>query len=149
MHNYHYFSCICFCSNSLNLLLGMLTKVNYLNRRSEDGGGLGCTLEPRIKEPLHLKQSIFKRIKRKPKQFTLVQSPPDLTCPWILIVQQKEKCLVTKRCFWLYWREKKIIEFIYCRRLKLQYFGALKNRAQRCPPAVAGIAGGGGVLRHC
>jgi len=29
----------------------MLTKVNYLNQRSEDGGGLGSTLGPLIKEP--------------------------------------------------------------------------------------------------
>jgi len=30
----------------------MLTKVNYLNQMSVDGGGLAYTLGPRIKEPL-------------------------------------------------------------------------------------------------
>jgi len=29
----------------------MLTNVNNLNQRSEDGGELGCTLRPHIKEP--------------------------------------------------------------------------------------------------
>jgi len=31
------------------------------NQRSEDGGGLGCILGPRIKEPIHPKQNFFLR----------------------------------------------------------------------------------------
>jgi len=37
-----------------------ITKVNYLNQKSEDGGELGCTIGPRIKKPLLLKQKFLR-----------------------------------------------------------------------------------------
>jgi len=67
----------------------MLTKVNYLNQRSEDRGGQGCTLEPHQGTTSSKTKKILKRIKCKPKQFTLVQSPPDLICPWIVLFNEK------------------------------------------------------------
>jgi len=46
-------------------------------------------------------------------------------------------------------KQQFIMEFIYCRRLNSQYFGAPKSGApkMRGLPAVAGIAGV--FLRHC
>jgi len=75
------------------------------------------TLGPRIKEPLHLKQNFLKRIKRKPKQFTLVQSPPDLIYPWIVNVQQKKKWFSYQTMFLVALKKQFIVEFIYCPRL--------------------------------
>jgi len=48
-------------------------------------------------------------------------------------------------------KKKFIMEFIYCRRLKSQYFGAPKSGASKMRglPAVAGIAGGVPTPLHC
>jgi len=105
----------------------MLTKVNYLNQRSEDGGGLGCTLGPRIKELLHLKQIFLRESSVNPNMLPwahMTYLPLNCNC------STKQEMFSYQTMFLVALKKKQTIYYgvyvAYCRRLKSQYLGPLK-----------------------